>query len=51
MSADVNRAPGGTGTSPRTGRWIADAARTVISEMSVRLLPPVWPIVEIHTSR
>ena len=27
------------------------AARTVISETSVRLLPFVWPRVEIHTRR
>lgn len=39
------------GTSPcPTGRF-QEAARTVISETSVRLCPAVWPIVEIHTSR
>ena len=42
----ANRLP--HGTSPAKGQ---DAAWTVISEMSARLLPSVVPNVEIHTSR
>lgn len=34
----------------RSGPCQESAARTVISETSVRLLPPTWPSVEIHTS-
>ena len=46
--SDVSQPEPGRHFTPAAGQ---EAARTLISETSVRLLPPVCPRVDIHTSR